>query len=176
MSRGGVALHTCRVSEIESIVTPAAAAFAASSRDAMSALLARVAMIARPGEGCPHVLFAIALLAHAEWVEGSLRVELAEEHGATRLDVFAEHAGIRERVLPTASFPVALEEFVNAVRDMPALADPLIARRLGEKLVLSPASGTVPPPQFEVEMSTAKRTNPLTADAFRSGQVPRFDG
>ena len=174
-------------------LTPAIAASAARSPNALAALLGRMAIIARPGEGSPHVLFAIALLTAAEWVEGVVRVELADEHGATRLDVFAEHAGVHERLLPTTTFPVSLAEFRDAVCAAPELVAPLVARDAeradgdaARRIVLTPhrAAGvhTAPPPQFEIaedsllfERPTVKRSNPLLADAFRSGQTKRVD-
>jgi hypothetical protein len=164
-------------------LTPERAADAARSADAMRALLSQMALVARPAEGCPRVLLAVALLSGADWMEGELHVELADEHGATRLDVFTEHAGVRERVLPSASFPVPIEEFRAAIREHTELVAPLVARSSedGGRIVLRPPrAGTVPPPCFEVseesmsfERPTVRRKNPLAPEAFRSGAQPR---
>ncbi|HEY8076828.1 MAG TPA: hypothetical protein VIF62_22030 [Labilithrix sp.] len=167
-------------------LTPAIAAGAARSRDALAALLGRMALLVHPGEGAPQILFAVALVTAAEWVEGVVRVELADEHGATRLDVFAEHAGVCERLLPTITFPVSIDEFRSALTDAPELAAPLSTRELAERIVLTARraanADTQPPPQFEIaeesmcfEHPTVKRTNPLTAEAFRSGQTKRYE-
>ncbi len=190
--RGGArARHTVIVGEFAMLarctdMTPAIAAAAARSPDALAALLGRMALLARPGEGAAQVLFAVALVTAAEWVDGAVRVELTDEHGATRLDVFAEHAGVRERLLPAIAFPVALDEFRDALAAAPELAAPLHARELEERIVLSARRAgrgeTAPPPQFEIaedsllfDHPTVKRTNPLTAEAFRSGQTKRFE-
>lgn len=100
---------------------------AASSKATMHALLARVAETARPGGGSPKVLMAIAKLAEADWFYGELCVELAAgDERTTSITVYAEHGfGLRERVLPTVHFRVALDEFERAVRLAPSLAHPL---------------------------------------------------
>jgi hypothetical protein len=139
-------------------ITSAHAKQAASSPAEMRALLDRVAAIARPGEGCPKVLSAVAHLTGQEWVDGRLHVELAGDDDATVLTVMAEYGvGIRERILPATRFPVPFDEFARALELAPSLVLPLRISDLGTKLVLTPLLTPEEqvlqqtPPAFEVE-------------------------
>ena len=88
------------------------AKLAASSSVGIRNLLTRVAAIAKPGEGCPKVLMAIARLVGQEWLEGELRVELSGDETSTTMIVMCDYGvGIRERLLPTIRFAVPIDEF-----------------------------------------------------------------
>lgn len=112
---------------------------AASSSTEIRILLKRVAQIAKPGEGCPKVLMAIARLVGQEWVEGDLRIELSGDEVSTTLIVMCDYGvGIRERLLPATRFEVPLDEFERALELAPKLVLPLRITDEGGKLVLTP--------------------------------------
>jgi len=164
---------------------------AASGSAEIRALLKRVSEIARPDEGCPKVLMAIARLVGQDWVEGDLRVELAGDESHTTLTVLCEHgAGIRERLLPVTRFEVPFDEFSRALELSPALALPLRISDEGGKIILTPLLTpedrirSAPPPAFEVDprsLAEGQRRTPLVehdaaaADAEALGvSPPRF--
>ena len=155
-------MHNSLVLDLEALgscaeFTSAHAKFAASSPALMRILLERVATIARPGEGCPKVLGAVAHLVGQEWVDGSLYVELTGDDDVTTLTVFADYGvGIRERILPATRFAVPFDEFSRALELAPALVLPLRINDLGTKLVLTPLltpeqEAEQAPPTFEVD-------------------------
>ena len=112
---------------------------AARSSASLRALLTWASEIARPGEGAPKVLMAIARLVGADWVEGVLFVEIRGNESSTTLSIFADHGmGIRERVVPLTRLSVGFDEFVRAVRLAPKLVAPFVATEKGGALVLSP--------------------------------------
>lgn len=121
----------------------------------MKALLARAAAISRPESGGPKLLMAVAKLATAPWVEGELHVDLSGDEDETRMEFYCEHGfGIRERLLPTHSFYIPLDEFVRAVAVAPSLIAPLSARQEPGRLLLSSSAeetDDVEIPVFEVD-------------------------
>jgi hypothetical protein len=124
----------------------------------MRLLLERASAIARPGEGCPKILIAIAHLIGQEWVDGRLHVELTGDDDVTTLTVMADYGvGIRERILPATRFAVPFDEFARALELAPALVLPLRINDLGTKLVLTPLLtpeeqlAEQAPPAFEVD-------------------------
>jgi len=132
---------------------------AAASSTGIRLLLRRVSEIARPDEGCPKVLMAVARLVGQDWVEGELRVELTGDDGGTTLTIMCEHGvGIRERLLPATRFDgVPLDEFSRALELAPGLALPLRITDEEGKIVLAPLLTpedqirSKPPPDFEVD-------------------------
>ena len=155
-------MHTCAVLDLETLarcvdLTSAHAKQAASSSASMRVLLERVAAIARPDEGCPKVLSAVAHLVGQDWVDGRLHVELDGDDEATTLTVMADYGvGIRERILPATRFAVPFDEFVRALELAPGLVLPLRISEVGAKLVLTPLltpeeQGEEAPPTFEVD-------------------------
>ena len=139
-------------------LTSAHAKQAASSSTQLRTLLERFALIARPGEGCPKILMAVAHLVGQEWVEGPLRVELAGEGEATTMIIMCEYGvGIRERIVPLTRFEVPFDEFSRALELSPALALPLkITDEVG-RIVLTPLLvpedhlDAAPPTAFELD-------------------------
>lgn len=112
---------------------------AASSSANIRALLKRVSEIAKPGEGCPKILMAIARLVGQSWVEGDLRAELSGNDTSTTLAVMCEYGvGIRERLIPVATFAVPLDEFARALELAPKLVLPLRIGEEGGRIVLTP--------------------------------------
>ena len=112
---------------------------AAGSSAQIRALLERFVVIARPGEGCPKILMAVARLVEQDWVEGPLRVEISGDDASTTMVVMCEYGvGIRERILPLARFEVPFEEFSRALELSPALALPLKVTDEAGKMVLTP--------------------------------------
>lgn len=115
------------------------AKLAASSSVEIKKLLKRVALIAKPGEGCPKVMMAIARLVGQPWVEGDLRVELSGDDSSTTMNVMCDYGvGIRERLLPLTTFAVPIDEFERALELAPKLVLPLRISDEGGKLVLTP--------------------------------------
>jgi hypothetical protein len=98
---------------------------------------------ARPEEGAPKVLQAIAKLGEASWVEGTLYIDLAGDDEVTKISIFADYGfGIRERLLPLARLSAPFDEFVRAVRLAPKLIAPFKAEHLAGSLVLTPANAS----------------------------------
>lgn len=162
-------------------LTPEHADAAKASLAEMKKLLARAAQVARPGEGAPKVLMAVAALTDAPWLEGELRVELSGEGEATVLDVFCDHGfGIRERLLPQTRFRVAFDEFFRAAQLAPGLVAPLRASGSTDRLVLTidGESPTAPPPAFELDEESLvvdeheKKTVPPVANVAAPREEP----
>lgn len=110
---------------------------AARSSTSMRTLLTWASEVARPGEGGPKVLMAIARLAHAVWIEGTPYVELRGDALSTTISVFADlGTGIHERVFPLARLRVPIGEFSRALRLAPQLAAPFRTSQRGDALVL----------------------------------------
>lgn len=132
---------------------------AASSSADIRAFLHRMQEIARPDEGCPKILMAIARLVGQPWIEGDLRVELTGDDAHTLLTIICEYGmGIRERLLPASKFDgVPLDEFSRALHLAPALALPLRVNEEEGKIILAPLFTpeerlkSVAPPSFEME-------------------------
>lgn len=151
---------------------------AASSPAEIRKLLKRVAEIAKPGEGCPKVLTALARLVGQGWVEGDLRIELSGDETATTLVVMCDYGvGIRERLLPVTRFAVPIDEFERALELAPKLVLPLRITDEGGKLVLTPLLTpearvkTVPPPELDVDSASLgdgeRTTAPPPADELQ---------
>jgi hypothetical protein len=112
---------------------------AASSSAEIRKLLKRVAEIARPGEGCPKIMMAIARLVGQPWVEGDLRIELSGDDTSTTMNVMCDYGvGIRERLLPLTRFAVPIDEFERALELAPKLVLPLRITDEDGKLILTP--------------------------------------
>ncbi len=95
---------------------------AVASADAFRTFLTWAASVARPEEGAPKLLMAIARLADADWVEGSPRTEIRGDDSATTVAVFSDHGmGVSERLAPPAQLAVPFEEFTRAVELAPQL-------------------------------------------------------
>jgi hypothetical protein len=143
---------------------------AASSSTEIRMLLKRVAEIARPGEGCPKILMAIARLVGQDWVEGELRVELSGDDESTCLMILCEYGvGIRERMFPMVRFRVPLDEFERALELAPQLVLPLKITDETGKLVLTPLLTpeerihAEAPPEFEVDQASLGEEERTTA-------------
>lgn len=144
---------------------------AASSSADIRAFLTRMTAIARPDEGCPKVLMAIARLVGQPWIEGDLRVELTGDETHTLLTIICEYGmGIRERLLPAAKFDgVPLDEFSRALELAPALALPLRVNDEEGKIILAPLLTpedrlkSVPAPSFEMEDKSLSENERKTA-------------
>ncbi len=112
---------------------------AAQSHGSMRDLLARFAEIAKPGEGAPKIIVALARLCEQSWYDGRLRVEISGDDERTTIEVLAElGVGIVERLLPLTRLDVAFDEFVRAIDLAPDLMLPLRATDYEHKLVLTP--------------------------------------
>ena len=115
------------------------ATLAASSSAGIRNLLTRVAAIAKPGEGCPKVLMAVARLVGQDWIDGELRVELSGDEASTTMIVMCDYGvGIRERLLPTIRFAVPIDEFGRALELSPKLVMPLRISEHEGLIILTP--------------------------------------
>ena len=116
----------------------------APTRDEMASLLQSVAATARPRRSSLRALVQVLeVLQRCPWVEGELRMELAAAAaGKTLVQVVTEHGGVRERVLPTVTFPLPFEEVDWALAETPDLFAPLRLRREHGKLVFAPSGTT----------------------------------
>ncbi len=120
------------------LTTEHAKAAASSSTD-MRVFLKRVAEVARPDEGCPKILMALARLVGQEWVEGELRIELSGDETTSTLIILCEYGvGIRERLFPAVRLDVPFDEFQRALELAPQLVLPLKITGEEGKLVLAP--------------------------------------
>ncbi len=112
---------------------------AAQSSTSMRELLARFAEIAKPSEGAPKIIVALARLCEASWYDGRLRAEISGDDDGTTIEVLAElGVGIVERLLPVTYLGVPFDEFVRAIDLAPELMLPLRATDYEGKLVLTP--------------------------------------
>jgi hypothetical protein len=133
------------------------AKLAASSSVGIRNLLTRVAAIAKPGEGCPKVLMALARLVGQDWLDGDLRVELSGDDTSTTMIVMCDFGvGIRERLLPSVRFAVPIDEFGRALELSPKLVMPLRISEHEGLIILTPlakgeASASVPAPNLTVD-------------------------
>lgn len=138
-------------------LTPEIAKLAARSSIDIRALLRRFSEIAKPGNGGPRILLALARLVDQPWVEGRLRAEIAADGDATKIDVFCEHgAGILERLLPSTRLEVPFSEFAQTIEERPEMVLPLRVTDEDAKIILTPLlttpeSADVPVPTFELE-------------------------
>jgi hypothetical protein len=129
---------------------------AARSAAAMRALLSWVEKTARPGEGAPKVLMAVARLVDAEWLGGTPYVEITGGEEETRLAILVDHGfGMRERVFPAVVMQVPVDEFARAVRLAPHLVAPLVATTRDDVLVLAPPGHTLDEPQEPIPIDSA---------------------
>ena len=151
---------------------------AASSSTAMREFLKRAAEIAKPGEGCPKVMMAIARLVGQPWVEGDLRVELSGDETSTTMNVMCDYGvGIRERLLPITRFAVPLDEFERALELAPKLVLPLRISDDNGKLILTPLTTpearvkSIAPPKLSVDDESLgdgeRKTAPPPADELQ---------
>lgn len=133
------------------------AKLAASSSVGIRNLLTRVAAIAKPGEGCPKVLMAVARLVGQDWLDGELRVELSGDDTSTTMIVMCDYGvGIRERLLPTVRFAVPIDEFGRALELSPKLVMPLRISEHEGLIILTPlgkgeATPSLPVPALTVD-------------------------
>ena len=144
--------------ESASDLTSEHAKLAASSSVEIRKLLKRVAEIAKPGEGCPKVMMALARLVGQPWVEGDLRIELSGDDKSTTMNVMCDYGvGIRERLLPLTRFEVPIDEFERALELAPKLVLPLRITDEEGKLVLTPLAipearvRSMAPPKLDVD-------------------------
>jgi hypothetical protein len=150
---------------------------AASSSAEMRTLLKRVGEIAKPGEGCPKLMMALARLVGQDWIDGDLRVEISGDDASTTIIIMSEHGiGIRERILPVARFSVPIDEFERALELAPRLVLPLRISDEAGKLVLTPLGSpegrmTAPPVSLDVDSQSLgdgeRTTAPPPADELQ---------
>jgi hypothetical protein len=169
-----------RFEELESCgeLTPEIAREAASSRESMRDFLSWAATTARPDEGAPKVLLAVAQLGEAGWVDGTLYIDIAGDDSVTKLSIFADYGfGIRERLLPLARLLVPFDEFVRAVRLAPKLIAPFQSEQIAGSLVLTPPNTGAQDPLESIAISEASlaeepKTSPPPAGMDQATKPP----
>jgi hypothetical protein len=158
-------------------ITDDVVAEAVASRAAMRALLTRASEIARPMEGAARILVALARMATnaCDWLDGDLVVEIVGDDEVAVVEVMSElGGGFRERIFPTFTLHVALDEFVRAVRLVPRMVTPLRMQEKAGRLVFTATeavrTSTRPPPAAEVEedLLTIEVTAPESAPKLRA--------
>jgi hypothetical protein len=159
-------------------LTSELAAEAASSSEGFRTLLKRVAEIARPGQGAPKFLLAIARLVGQDWIEGELRVELSGDERSTTIIIICEFGeGIRERLVPATRLEVPIDEFERALELSPKLVLPLKYTDQLDKLVLTPLVSADPkrsgrPPELDLdEVSLTEEERPTAPPPANELQV-----
>jgi hypothetical protein len=117
---------------------------AAKSSSSLRSLFAWAADVARPGEGAPKILMALAWLLQADWLEGTPYVEVRGDEEHTLVSIFSQHGvGIGERVIPVTRLRVPVDEFARAVRLAPQLVQPFRAVHEGDSIFLMPPDLTL---------------------------------
>lgn len=117
---------------------------AASSSASMRRFLEWAAATARPDEGAPKVLQALARMSEATWIDGTLYIDIMGDDLVTKISIFADYGfGIRERLLPLARLNAPFDEFVRAVSLAPKLIAPLDSERLAGSLILTPPGANI---------------------------------
>lgn len=132
----------------------------------MRAMLTRVADIATPGQGAPKIMMAFAKLATADWVEGEVCVELyADKQDPTKTLIAIScdlGGGMRERLLPTTTLNVPVEEFEKELLRNGAVIAPLRGKRIANKIVLQPSDhpATLPPATIDIDEKSLNNSKP----------------
>lgn len=141
-------------------LTEAHAEEAARSAASLRGFLRWASETARPEEGAPKVLRALARLVDADWLEGTPYAEVRGDDTSTTLSIFCDHGvGIRERIVPLVRLSVPFDEFVRAVRLAPHLVRPLRPTFKADALSLSPSDAPA-----EHEPATGVRRNTIAID------------
>jgi hypothetical protein len=136
-------------------------AHAVSSCEAMEALLARFAVIAKPGSGAPIVLAALARLGTTAcgWIDGDLRIEISGDETRSKISASAAlGAGFREKLFADTTLGVPLDEFRRGITRAPRLIQPLELREHSPRIVLAATQEarrtSLPPPMVEIDAAS----------------------
>jgi hypothetical protein len=111
-------------------------ASAVEDRQLVKALLDQLAKVSKPSDGAPKLLLVFSKLAAdaVDWIDGSLRIELAADGDGTAVEVLTELGlGMHERVFPSFRMAVPLEEFARAVERVPHMIAPLTVQQKGPR-------------------------------------------
>lgn len=153
---------------------------AATSSDAMRALLKRFAEIARPNTGAPLIVAALARLGTTacEWIEGELRVEISGDATKSVISVSSSlGAGFAEKVFPDTVLMVPLDEFKRGLQRAPKLLEPLAVVEDDDVIVLAVGAevrqSTMPPPNNEIDPSCLLGARAREKPAPPKPTVPR---
>ncbi len=154
-------------------------AHAIGSKEAMGALLAHMAKIARPGEGAAKILVPIVRMAttDCDWLEGGLTVTVGGTATTSKIVIAVDlGVGMRELLFPRLQLDAPRAELVRAIKVAPALVHPMLIFFEKEVVVLkceSAAMGTMPPPAFEIAEASIRRSLP---PAVRRSLPPLYSG
>jgi hypothetical protein len=136
---------------------------AVASRDALRKLLARVAQIARPDEGCPKILLVLGRLARGdvEWLDGTICAELSADEGSTLLSILSDVGfGLFEPMFPPVRLDAPLDEFERAVKLAPKMSAPLQATPTNGKLLFELPLADAPAASFDLDDPGAEPASP----------------
>lgn len=117
--------------ESNSEISTAHVEAAIASRATFRAFLERAAAVARPEDGGPKVLMAIAALPRCTWLAEDLFLEILGDELGSQLDLLV-HGEVGERIFPSVTLDVPFDEFVRAVRVAPQLIRPFTVRESDE--------------------------------------------
>ncbi len=165
---------------------------ASPTQDEMAATLARVAEGAHSAAGIATALADfLRLLRPCSWLDGDLRMELADHRGGVAVHLFTDRGGVRERALAPVTLAISLDELDVALQGTLGLFAPLRMRHHKGKIVFTQTGivETLLPPQIEVsseslvstvdsnphEKPTVKRPAYVLPEALRSGVHLRKD-
>jgi hypothetical protein len=142
---------------------------ALGTRAAMGQLLRDLAAVARPNDGGPKILLALARIAdpQCDWREGTVRVELERAGDGTRIAVMEDLGGVRELLFPRLLLNVPFAELERSVRVAPRAIEPLQLQKTDDKIVLTQRK-THPSrslPAIELADDCVRRTQPPGAES-----------
>lgn len=145
---------------------------ATASLDGLRSFLERAVAVAVPGDGAPKVLLALARLPSCGWLREPVQIEIDGDERRTRVNVTTDSG---QRVVPTATLPVAYDEFSRAVRLVPRLVDPLEVVEKDVRIVLRDRASVVikAAPARPSSAPTRPFMQAVPAEAKRSAPPPK---
>jgi len=160
-------------------LTDAHIAEALETRATMAQLLRDLAQVARPNDGGPKILIALARMAtpRCDWLEGSVRLELERvEEDRTQITVMEDLGGVREIVFPRLVVNVPFAELERSVRVAPRAIEPLRVQKVAEgALVLAHrrtrSSRAIP--KVELADDCVRRSQPPPMISAPGARAPR---
>ncbi len=185
--------------DIGDALAPARSLKETSPRERILALLGRMAAIARPRQGAPKILIAIAHMATRDWIEGDLLVTVAESDAGTDIALSVDEGASVSRFGQPLRVAAPFQEFEVAVRARADMLLPLrpdgefrkasftlrataLARRTSmppplsavDPEILMPASTRLAPPRlWDAEAPTQPK--PVPARAAKDNDIKDID-
>ncbi len=129
---------------------------AKSSRQLARALVERMTQVAAPDQGASNIVAVLSHIAQADWFDGGMRIEIGGDADVCVVDVLSElGVGFSERVWPTMAIRVPIQEFRQAVRQLPSIFLPLkLKHDRPNRIILTVKAeerfSSMPPPVLKV--------------------------